>query len=120
MGQVQFEIHICLQSNALKDACIGWDRKNIQIKYCAKIPLSCCYVLIHVSHWPVIGGVPQCSVLETFLFNIFINYLDKGLEAILSQFADDMKLSRGVDLLENLKALQGIWTSWISRLRPVE
>lgn len=58
-----------------------------------KFNLLCCYVLMHVNHWPVISRLPQHSVLETILFNIFINYLDQGLEAILSQLADDTKLS---------------------------
>lgn len=108
VGQVQFEIHICFHSNTLKDACIGLDRKNIQVKYCAKVQLLCCFVLMHISHWLVISGVPQASVSEIFLFNIFTNYLDQGLENNLNQFADDTKLSKGVDLLESLKALQGI------------
>lgn len=88
-GQVQFKIHICLHSDTIKDAHTGLDRKNIQIKYCAKVQLLCCYVLTHVSHWPVITGIPQGSVLETILLNIFINYFNQGLEGILSQFIDD-------------------------------
>lgn len=66
---------------------------------------------MHVNNWPVIGRLPQVSVLETILLNTFINYLDQGLEGVVSQFTDDTKLSRSVDLLESWKALQGIWAS---------
>ena len=47
------------------------------------------------------SGVPQGSVLELMLFNIFVANKDSGIE-----FADDTKLSGVVDTLEGRDAIQ--------------
>jgi hypothetical protein len=60
-----------------------------------------------LSDWvEVTSGVPQGSVLGPVLFVVFINDLPEVVESICSMYADDTKIYRSVDTVEDFARLQ--------------
>ena len=59
------------------------------------------------SEWiAVLSGVPQGSVLGPLLFPIFVNDLPDWVVNIISMFADDTKIWRGIYTVEDQESLQ--------------
>ena len=52
------------------------------------------------------SGVHWGSMLGLVLFNIFVSDMDSGIKCILSKFADGIKLSGAVDMLQGRGAIQ--------------
>ena len=59
------------------------------------------------TRWKLVTrGVSQGSILKPVLFNIFISDIDDGIECILSNFADDTKLSSAINEAQRRDAIQ--------------
>lgn len=49
---------------------------------------------------------PECAILGSVVFDVFINDLDEGMECILSKFTDDTGVGGAVGSLEGQEVLQ--------------
>jgi len=54
----------------------------------------------------MMSGVPQESVVELVLFNIFAGNMHSGTECTLSKFADDTKPCGAANMLDRQDAIQ--------------
>lgn len=45
------------------------------------------------------NGTSQGSVLGLLLFNLFINYIEEGIESSISVFADDTELYKNKEIM---------------------
>lgn len=61
------------------------------------------------------SDIAQGSALGAVLFSNFVNSQDEGIECTLSNFTDETKLGRSMDLLESRKVLQRDLDSWMGQ-----
>ena len=80
------------------------------------------------SDWaPVVSGVPQGTVLDPFLFSLYINDISADIESEIRLFADDCVCYREIKEIEDTVKLQkdidrfGSWArKWGMRFQPVK
>ena len=61
----------------------------------------------HKSGWiKVRSGEPQGSVFGPLLFTIFIDYINEEVLFEISKFADDPKIARRLNNLNDIKSMQ--------------
>ncbi len=58
------------------------------------------------SSWESMSGVPQRSVLGPIMFVLFINNLPDVVSSTIKMFADDMKIYRQIDAVQDIELLQ--------------
>lgn len=68
------------------------------------------------------NDVPQGSVLEAILLNVFLSDIGIWIECTLSKFMDDTKLTSAVNILEGRDVIQkdlGRFEEW-SNVKPLK
>lgn len=65
--------------------------------------------------WPAARDTPQGLLLDTILFRLLIDNLDKGMGCLLSKLVDDAKLDRETHILEGKALIQRKFNSLETR-----
>jgi len=100
--------HHILISKLEGDGCEGWTIDWIRnwLEGCSQ---SLVFNGFTPRRRPVMGDVPQGSILGLVLLNIFTYDIDDGTEYTLSVFADDIELSGAFDTAERRDDIQRVF-----------